>query len=220
MASENYFEGLETVRQNAPGCSGSTAATCQNRTAPTSPGTRRRLQGARGIVEPALTMAATCNIMSYMKRDSRLSGVLHILLHMAEQAGPVTSEELSRMMATNPVVVRRTMAGLRRQGYVRSEKGHGGGWTLACDLSKVTLRDIYVALGSPALLAIGNRTEAPGCLVEQAVNAALQQAFHDAEELLLSRLGEVSLSRLSADFHTRLGVRGNSQALEEHVHAT
>ena len=35
------------------------------------------------------------------------------------------------------------------------------------------LRDIYEALGEPSLLAIGNRTEAPGCLVEQAVNAAL-----------------------------------------------
>jgi DNA-binding IscR family transcriptional regulator len=95
---------------------------------------------------------------------------------VVERTGPVTSEDLAKLMATNPVVVRRIMAGLRQQGYVRSEKGHGGGWTLACDLSKVTLRDIYVAIGSPSLLAIGNRTEAPGCLVEQAVNASLQQA--------------------------------------------
>lgn len=154
-----------------------------------------------------------------MRRDSRLSGVLHVLLHMAEQARPVTSEALSRMLATNPVVIRRTMSGLRRQGYVRSEKGHGGGWTLACDLSKVTLRDIYAALGNPVLLAMGHRTDAPGCLVEQAVNAALQQAFHDAEELLLSRLGDVTLSALSADCHARLVARGSSPQAEEHVHA-
>jgi DNA-binding IscR family transcriptional regulator len=153
-----------------------------------------------------------------MKRDSRLSGVLHILLHMAERTGPVTSEDLSKIMPTNPVVIRRIMAGLRRQGYVRSEKGHGGGWTLACDVSKVTLRDIYVALGSPSLLAIGNRTEAPGCLVEQAVNAALQQAFRDAEERLLTRFGEVTLSMLSADVQSRLAARGSSQAMEDHVH--
>ncbi len=139
---------------------------------------------------------------------------------MVERAGPATSEDLSKMMATNPVVIRRIMAGLRRQGYVRSEKGHGGGWTLACDLSKVTLRDIYTALGSPSLLAIGNRTEAPGCLVEQAVNAALQQAFHDAEERLLARLGEVTLSILSADVHSRLVVRGRSEAMEDDVHVT
>ncbi|WP_407353186.1 Rrf2 family transcriptional regulator [Luteimonas sp. R10] len=149
-----------------------------------------------------------------MKRDSRLSGVLHVLLHMAEHEGPVTSEVLALAMDTNPVVIRRVMAGLREQGYVRSEKGHGGGWTLACDLSKVTLRDVYDALGRPALLAMGNRTEAPGCLVEQAVNAALGQAFDDAEALLLSRLGEVTLATLSADFHQRIAVRGGRHDLE------
>jgi len=142
-----------------------------------------------------------------MRRDSRLSGVLHILLHMAERSGPATSETLATTMDTNPVVIRRIMAGLRDHGYVRSEKGHGGGWTLACNLSEVTLRDIYIALGSPSLLAMGNRTEAPGCLVEQAVNAALSEAFHDAEALLLSRLGDVTLAMLSADFHGRLVAR-------------
>src|ERR671937_2096026 len=143
-----------------------------------------------------------------MRRDSRLSGVLHVLLHMAEQSGPVTSDMLAKAMDTNPVVIRRIMAGLRDHRYVRSEKGHGGGWTLACDLSEVTLRDIYTALGSPSLLAIGHRTETPDCLVEQAVNAALSQAFHDAEALLISRLGEVTLAEQSADLHDRFVGRG------------
>ncbi|WP_182869977.1 Rrf2 family transcriptional regulator [Rhodopirellula sp. JC639] len=144
-----------------------------------------------------------------MKRDSKLSGVLHILLHMAAlDEPPVTSSDLAKIMDTNPVVVRRLMAGLREQGYVRSEKGHGGGWTLACDLRKVTLLDIYQAVGSPSLLAIGNRTESPGCLVEQSVNAALGKTFDEAEQLLLRRLGEVTLASLSADCHKRLKAKG------------
>ena len=149
-----------------------------------------------------------------MRRDSRLSGVLHVLLHMAEQDEPVTSEALAKAMDTNPVVIRRVMAGLRDQGYVRSEKGHGGGWTLARDLADVSLRDIYEALGQPALLAVGNRTEKPGCLVEQAVNAALTRAFDDAEAQLLSRLADVTLAQLSADFHKRLVGRGKGHRLE------
>ncbi|AMV40166.1 Rrf2 family transcriptional regulator [Planctomyces sp. SH-PL62] len=153
-----------------------------------------------------------------MRRDSRLSGVLHILLHIAERPDPVTSDHLARMMDTNPVVVRRILAGLRQKGYVRSEKGHGGGWTLACDLSAVTLRDIHVALGSPATLAIGNRTEAPGCLVEQAVNAALGEAFREAEEMLLSHFGRVTLAMLSADFHARMIARGQSPESTEQAH--
>ena len=69
-----------------------------------------------------------------MKRDSRLSGVLHALLHMAAQDRPMTSAELALCMSTNAAVVRRTMAGLREAGYVRSAKGHGGGWEIARDL--------------------------------------------------------------------------------------
>lgn len=154
-----------------------------------------------------------------MKKDSRLSGVLHVLLHMAEASGPITSEALARAMGTNPVVVRRIMAGLREQGYVRSEKGHGGGWTIAADLATVTLRDIYAALGEPELLAMGNRAEMPGCLVEQAVNAALGDAFAEAEAFLLRRFGEVTLAALSADFHRRCLTRGGSLDLElSHAH--
>lgn len=127
---------------------------------------------------------------------------------MAQHEGPSTSEQLGKVMDTNPVVIRRVMAGLRDHGYVQSEKGHGGGWTLACDLAEVTLRDIYTALGSPSLLAIGNRTEAPGCVVEQAVNAALGESFDAAEALLLERLGEVTLATLSEDVRIRVAARG------------
>lgn len=132
-----------------------------------------------------------------MIRDSKLSGVLHVLLHMAEADGPVTSDTMARVMHTNPVVIRRILAGLRKQGFVKAEKGHGGGWQLSCDLNTVTLHDIYLALGSPTLLAIGNRTQSPDCLVEQAVNAVMNQAFQDAETLLLARFGEVTLAELS-----------------------
>ena len=138
--------------------------------------------------------------------------MLHVLLHMAEHGGAQTSEMLAKPMGTNPVVIRRIMAGLRDQGYVQSEKGHKGGWTLACDPSKVTLRDIYVALGSPSVLAMGNRTESPGCVVEQAVNAALGPAFEDAEELLLARFGDVTLAMLAADVRKRQIARSKRQS--------
>lgn len=138
-----------------------------------------------------------------MKRDSRLSSVLHALLHMAEQKEPMTSEKLAACMCTNPVVVRRTMGLLRDAGLVASERGPSGGWMIIADLEAVTLRDLHEALGEPAIFAIGNRNETPGCLVEQAVNAALDGAFADAEALLLERFSKVTLAKLSADFSRR-----------------
>jgi DNA-binding IscR family transcriptional regulator len=143
-----------------------------------------------------------------------------ILLHMAEAKHPVTSEHLAKAMRTNPVVIRRIMAGLRQEGFVRSEKGHGGGWRIARDLSTVTLRDIYGAIGSPDIFAIGNRTQAPGCLVEQAVNAAMNDAFEKAETLLLERFGKVTLAALSADFHARMAQRANQCAFEDQTHVS
>ncbi|MGL5168797.1 MAG: RrF2 family transcriptional regulator [Afipia sp.] len=143
-----------------------------------------------------------------MKRDSRLSSILHVLLHMAEKSEPLTSETLATFLATNPVVIRRTMASLRDAGFVRSEKGHGGGWVIACDLAKVTMRDIHNVLGGGSLFAIGNRTESPGCLVEQAVNAAMSDAFKDAEALLIDRLSKITLADLAADFHRRFAEAG------------
>lgn len=150
-----------------------------------------------------------------MKRDSKLSSVLHVLLHMAQHPHPLTSEQLGKMLRTNPVVVRRTLAGLREAGWVRSEKGHGGGWTLACALDAVTLGDVHRALGEPTMLAFGHRSEHPQCLVEQAVNRALDETVREAEALLLARLNAVTLADLAADF----GRRAEPPCLEDSPHA-
>ena len=134
-----------------------------------------------------------------MPTDNRLSRMLHVLIHMDHIGAPVTSETISRMLDTNPVVVRRTMAGLKAAGYLSSVKGHGGGWTLARPLDEVTLRDIHLALGSPRVFAIGLADDDPRCLVERAVNGALKDAMSEAEQRLLARFGEVTIGALSRD---------------------
>ncbi len=50
---------------------------------------------------------------------------------------------------------------------------------------------------------IANATEKPACLVEQAVNHALDDAMRDAEALIMERLATVTLADLEADFHQR-----------------
>ncbi|BCA62865.1 Rrf2 family transcriptional regulator [Sphingomonas sp. HMP9] len=114
----------------------------------------------------------------------------------------MTSEAIARMLGTNAVVVRRTMAGLRDAGYVRSEKGHGGGWTIAADLGTVSLLDVHRAVGGPRILAIGNEDPASSCAVEKVVNAVVEDALREAEALLFARLGAVSLAELARGFDT------------------
>jgi len=143
-----------------------------------------------------------------MQLDGRLSRMLHILIHMDRADGPITSEAAAEMLHTNPVVVRRTMAGLRVAGYVRSVKGHGGGWTLASTLDRITMLDIYRAVGEPRIFAIGLADPEPQCLVEQAVNASMTSALHEAEEMLIDRLAQVSLAEIANDFEARSTLLG------------
>jgi DNA-binding IscR family transcriptional regulator len=150
-----------------------------------------------------------------MKRDSKLSGILHVLLHMAEYSTPVTSETLAGVMQTNPAVIRRIMSGLREKGYVHSEKGHGGGWRLICDLEQLTLADVWRAVGEPTLIALSNRTESPGCLIEKAVNHALDAASQEAESLLIARMEEVTLATLRQDFHRHLPANSTKVSCHE-----
>ncbi|MFC2251529.1 Rrf2 family transcriptional regulator [Labrys portucalensis] len=143
-----------------------------------------------------------------MARDSRLSRMLHVLLHIDQAERGLTSDEIGRMLDTNPVVIRRTMAGLREQGYVTSEKGHGGGWKLARPLGEFTLLDVYAAIGEPPIFALGLAEDHAQCLVEQAVNARLDDALGQARQLLLDQFAKVTLADLSADFHARLAAHG------------
>lgn len=135
-----------------------------------------------------------------MRTDSRLSRMLHVLLHMARDDRPLSSERVAAMLGTNAAVVRRTMAGLRRAGLAASERGPKGGWRISCDLRTVTLLDVHRAVGGPKLFAIGSDHDHPDCAVERVVNAALADALRDAEALLLARLGSISLAELAAGF--------------------
>lgn len=145
-----------------------------------------------------------------MNRDTRLSDVLHVLLHLDKVEDPVTPEVLARSMGTNPAVFRRTMAGLRKAGHVRSGKGHGGGWQLARPLHEISLLAVYDALGRPNLFAIGNRSDHPDCLVERSVNALMADAMAQAEAVLVKRFGEVTLDTLAPESPEPLSAHGRN----------
>lgn len=133
-----------------------------------------------------------------MKRSGRLSVALHVLLHMAEQPDhSLTSGQMAICAQTHPVVIRRTFAGLREAGIVSSVKGHGGGWRLGRAPAAITLADIQAALREDAV-APGEPGPAASCLVERAVNEALEGAVQEAERVLNAHLARITLADLSA----------------------
>lgn len=139
-----------------------------------------------------------------MPRDLRMSRILHVLIHMDRHVSLATSEQISKMISTNPVVVRRMMGGLRDRGIVTSEKGHGGGWKLSRPLAEVSLRDVYEAVSAPPLFNIGPNAEPSECLVEKAVDAQLEASLSDAEARLMAQFSQISVEALAQDYETRL----------------
>jgi Rrf2 family protein len=136
-----------------------------------------------------------------MKRDSRLSFALHALLHMAEQPGvTMTSTEMAAYSGTHPVVVRQTFAGLREAGIVSSRKGRGGGWQLARPPAEVTLEQVQRALNE-RVVDVSSEDVAghEGCLVQQVVHSALDDAVAEANRVLDRHLVSITLADLAAD---------------------
>ena len=131
-----------------------------------------------------------------MRTDSRLSRVLHVLMHLGETEEPMTSDLIGQMLNTNPSLVRRTMGLLRKAGIVSSAKGHGGGWYLEKPLADLSLADVYSALGEPKLFAIGASDDTPTCLLEQSANAATRGALDAARTQFLETLASQSVADL------------------------
>lgn len=135
-----------------------------------------------------------------MRSDTRLSRVLHVLIHLTCDPKNYTSQQLAEMLDTNAVLVRRTMAGLRDAGYVRSEKGHNGGWSLCCAPEQVTLLDIYKALDINNLYSLGINMGNQHCLIEKAVNDELDSVLKEAQLLLMKKLDSITLDHLCKKF--------------------
>lgn len=131
-------------------------------------------------------------------RSERLSAALHVLLHMAERPEkPMTSEEMAECARTNPVVIRRTFAGLREAGIVTSVKGHGGGWRLARAASAVSVAEIQRALGE-RVVSLTSMEAPPSCLLLRAVLHSLDEAMQEAEQVLDRRLSTLTLADLAS----------------------
>ena len=137
-----------------------------------------------------------------MNRDTRLSRMLHVLIHMDQSGSRINSETISMMLGTNSAVVRRTMGGLRRAGYVRSVHGPGGGWELTTSLSDVSLLDIYRSVGEPPLFAIGPSNDQPDCLVERAVDARIDEALEAAKAVIVEEFARISVADIARDFES------------------
>jgi DNA-binding IscR family transcriptional regulator len=115
-----------------------------------------------------------------MKRDSKLSLALHALGHMANAGDtPLRSEDMARMGATNPVVVRRVLGLLRQAGAI-------------------SVGAVYRAVGEPFFARpLPGPDNPPHCAIERALHATMQDALARAEAVLAETLDQQTIADLA-----------------------
>jgi Rrf2 family protein len=121
--------------------------------------------------------------------NSRFSIAVHILTLLASMPNErVTSELIAGSVGTNPVVIRRQLALLRKAKLVESKAARGGGWVLARKPQAIKLSDVRDALGEQASFRMHRNDPSPNCVVGQNVRQALEVVYQDAEEAVARSL--------------------------------
>ena len=115
----------------------------------------------------------------------------------------MTSEYIAGSVNTNPVVVRRLLALLRKARLVRSQGGPGGGWNLAVPPSRITLRDVYRAVETEPLFPFHASTPNPRCPVGSTIQTALGVHYGAAQAAVERDLERTTIAELVQEVRAR-----------------
>jgi Rrf2 family protein len=139
-----------------------------------------------------------------MNVSTRFTVALHILTLLASsREEPLTSEYIAGSVNTNPVVVRRLLGLLRKQGFVSSQPGNGGGWLLAADSDAITLADVRRAVNEGTPFAMHSQPPNPACPVGRNIQGALSGLYDRAERALEADLAKTTIKNLLRSVQAR-----------------
>lgn len=70
---------------------------------------------------------------------------VHALLLLATYEGELlTSKKLSELLKVHPVRIRKVLSRMKGVGFIDSREGSNGGFSISADISKITLKEIYL----------------------------------------------------------------------------
>lgn len=137
-----------------------------------------------------------------MAANSKFAVATHILTTLAYMSkdpaedGLINSEYLAGSVNTNAVVVRRIVSELVKAGLIISHQGKGGGLELGRSSEKITLLDVYKAMGETPLFAYNPNKPNPKCPVSVKMVQVLKPVFSEVQNGVKERLEDIKLSDL------------------------
>lgn len=132
-----------------------------------------------------------------MTTNSRMASATHIMSFVAHAgAEGTTSEAIATSLKTNPVVVRKILKLLEREGLVELRQGRNGGVGLRRPASRITLGQIYRAVeGESGVFAMRSQVHEQ-CAVACAMKRRLGPVFNAANNAVEQALNKTSLAEL------------------------
>jgi Rrf2 family protein len=127
-----------------------------------------------------------------MRQSSQFPLAVHLLVALSFRPEDfISSDSLSGTVHTNPVVVRRIVASLRRAGFVVSQAGVAGGVRIAKPSRQITLLDVYRAVGQTGLFRMHNPNRS--CPIGKRIPDALGEFLPKAEQAFERSLADASV---------------------------
>ncbi|WP_438448825.1 RrF2 family transcriptional regulator [Gorillibacterium sp. sgz5001074] len=115
--------------------------------------------------------------------NSEFSIAVHSLVLLAHRSDRMaTSDTIADNVCTHPARVRKVLGILRKQGFVSTREGIGGGYILSCDPEETNLAQVYRAV-SMGTLKPGWCSGDPEkvCIIASTVQNVMDDMFQEAE---------------------------------------
>ena len=139
--------------------------------------------------------------------DVRFPTALQIMLSLAlaeQQSVPhLTSSRLAESLGPNPSFVRKLLVPLVQSKLLHSQMGKAGGVRLARPAAEITLRDIYRAVVADTKIWTPRTGIPHRCLVSSNVQGYFEELIDDAQEAILSMLGQRTLLHALTELEIR-----------------
>lgn len=126
---------------------------------------------------------------------------LHILTLLSKSPEDyLSSEYISGSLNMNPVLVRKEIANLKKNGVVESKEGKNGGTRLLKPAADITLDDVFKMTFETVTLGFSKNKPNPACLVGKQINEKLENLYEDMNLKIHKQLKDVSLLNFSDTF--------------------
>jgi Rrf2 family protein len=133
--------------------------------------------------------------MKFITRNTDYA--VRALCFIAQRQGELTSaRELVKVLEIPHPFLRKILQTLNREGFLHSQKGKGGGFTLARAPERTFLLDLVETFQGPLKLNECIFKKAPCPYVE---TCKLRKRINDVEKYVISELASITLSSLSGE---------------------